>query len=335
MPRFRIWSEFLPAEQLAHKATIALLARYSLEPVIALPAAAETASMLTALSALTRAGLRVGIWPLLTDEQGVWPSESNVSPFCTRVAQALAFAKRADARVSTVAIDLEPPLPLTYRLTNGSVQERGHLLVDALRERRGACSEARAHNLARFRTLADDLHRLGIETLAATIPTVVLDLRSGTHLWQDLMQTPVHAPGWSVVSPMVNTSILAGALPSRWRKHAHVFVHRCGRHLVRALGDARAGIGLGVVGMGKQGRERSYGGPAELQRDVASARAAGIDDIALFGLDGVLAHREPETWLDALTRTAPRPPSGVIARLGSLAIDGAGLGAMTVARLLE
>lgn len=340
--RRRIWSEFLPADELGSPATVALLERYSLEPLIALPPAAETGAMAEALAALGRAGVPVGLWPLLDDDQGYWPSEGNVAGFCTRVARARAFAARAGVEVATVAVDLQPPLAMSYQVRSGSMRARGHLFVDALRERQsGECAPARARAVSRFADLAAHLHRDGIETLAAVLPPVVVDLNTDTTLWQDLLRTPVVAPRWSVLSPLAYTSMLATLLPRPVRTHAHVVVYELGRGLMRATARVgggpvpwRASLSLGMLGSGKAGAVATMNGPDELERDVASARAAGVDDLALFSLEGLLACREPEAWLLALTRTPPRAPEGISTRLLSSALRGAAVGAWGLSRAL-
>jgi hypothetical protein len=68
---------------------------------------------------------------------------------------------------------------------------------------------------------------------------------------------------------------------------------------------SRAGISLGVVAGGALGDERGYRDPSELADDVAIARAAGIDALALYGLDGILARPPIEAWLDRFVDAAP------------------------------
>jgi hypothetical protein len=61
-----------------------------------------------------------------------------------------------------------------------------------------------------------------------------------------------------------------------------------------------AGISLGCVGPGAFGDEPGYRNVGELQRDVAIARRAGIDELALFDLAGVVRRGDVDAWLDAL-----------------------------------
>jgi hypothetical protein len=72
----------------------------------------------------------------------------------------------------------------------------------------------------------------------------------------------------------------------------------CARR-ARTRWGARAGLSLGAVGTGAFGDEPVLRSPAELARDVAIARAAGIQELSLFELGGVLRRAPAEPWLEA------------------------------------
>jgi hypothetical protein len=54
------------------------------------------------------------------------------------------------------------------------------------------------------------------------------------------------------------------------------------------------------VGTGAFGDEPSYRSVDELRRDVAIATAAGITDLSLFDLGGILRRGPAAAWLEAL-----------------------------------
>ena len=304
--RRRIWVEGLPASELGAPATTALLARFGLAPLIALPPAAETPALARALAALTDRGLEVGLWPLLEDAEGYWPSAENAELFAARVARALAFARAARVPIRTVAIDLEPPLPLTRALFRGPSAERARLLAQRWRVMRvPPVSAAWAPAEARYQRLVAELEAAGIETLAAVVPPVVLDLAAGTTTWSQIFGTPAWGPAWAVVSPMMYSSLLEAMVPG-WLP-PEVLIHEAGRRL-SALGPGRASLSLGLVGTGKLEHEPVLDAPEHLARDVGAARAAGIDDLALYALEGVLAREAPEAWLRAFCDTPPAAP---------------------------
>jgi hypothetical protein len=77
---------------------------------------------------------------------------------------------------------------------------------------------------------------------------------------------------------------------------------------------ARASVSLGAVAPGALGDEVPYASPDELADDVAIVRAAGIEDVALFDLGGVVRRGPMDAWLDALVDTPPalHPPAATL-----------------------
>lgn len=294
--RRRIWVEHLPAEVLAESATLDLLERYRLEPIVALPPERETGAMADALAAMSRRGLRVGLWPLLLDEEGYWPSVKSAPAFEARVEAALSFANEAGADIRTVAIDLEPPLEELKVLLEGSGPARWSFIARQRKDDAGV-----------FERLARSLAGRGIETIAAVLPPVLLDLDRRRPFWESVLGTPATSVPWNVVSPMLYTTMIAALLPSRSTHSARGILFAGADRLARSVGGARASVSLGLVGTGKLGTEPTYDRPASLALDVGAARAAGIEDLALFALEGVLERGPPERWLDAFGAPPLRP----------------------------
>jgi hypothetical protein len=83
------------------------------------------------------------------------------------------------------------------------------------------------------------------------------------------------------------------------RRRAEWMLGLCARRS-RTRWGALAGMSLGAVGTGAFGDEPVLRDPAELARDVAIARDAGIAEISLFELGGVLRRAPAEAWLEAL-----------------------------------
>ncbi len=63
-----------------------------------------------------------------------------------------------------------------------------------------------------------------------------------------------------------------------------------------------------MTGVGKLGDEPAYDDPAELAADAAAARAAGIHDLAIFCLDGLVGRANAGQWTQAVANAAPRKP---------------------------
>ncbi len=302
--RMRIWSEFLPPEELGSSAVISLLQRFGVEPIVALPPQAETTAMADALRRLSCSGLRLGIWPLLSDEQGYWPSEQNAIVARDRVLKSVRFAQTAGANVDVVAMDLEPPLGMTSSLIHGTPRQRATILWRAFAGRNAPeRAEIRATAAAELSSVATELAARNIETIAAVVPPIMLDLAAGKDVWQSMFRTPVASADWSVISPMMYTSMIGMVMG---RPMAVRMLAEAARLGARFLGQ-RASVSIGLVSAGKLEDEKAYRCPDELAQDAAIARAAGIDDLALFCLEGVLHRGNPESWLQAAFADGSEP----------------------------
>ncbi len=102
---------------------------------------------------------------------------------------------------------------------------------------------------------------------------------------------------------MLYTTIMASFIPApSYKLRAAVarrLLHRGARAMAGYRGPSQPSISLGLVGPGKLGDEPAYRNPDELTDDVAAARDAGIDDLALYALDGALARDDTQAWLQA------------------------------------
>lgn len=290
-PRRRVWVEFLPPEQLAEPATVHLLARFGLEPLIALPPEREHGATQRALARLSAAGLSVGLWPLLPDQHGYWPSVSNAPEFERRVRQVLAFADRARVRPRTVAVDLEPRLATTRALFEG--RRLRTVGAELLRVASPEAKERRLRADRAFQAVRRELAARGVESLAAVWPVQLLDLEVERALIGGVLGTPLARGDWDVTCPMVYSSLIRSLSPRR----GDLLLEWAYRALGRAHRKSRMSVSLGLVGRGKLGDEPVLPDPESLALDVQEAKRAGLDDLALFSLDGVLADEHPERWL--------------------------------------
>jgi hypothetical protein len=217
------------------------------------------------------------------------------SAFVERLCDALAPGE--------IVLDLEPPIE-AMRASMASRARHAHLLPP------GADPASFRAARAGIAALAARLHARGIAVSAAIAPPIVFDPK-GASPWQERLGTPVDGVAWDHVSPMLYTSIIEGwsrGILGRADTRA-ILAAACAASAARFPG--RGGASLGAVGTGAFGDEPTYRDAAELADDVAIARAAGLDDLALFELGGVLRRPPAEAWLEAFVATpaAARPPA--------------------------
>lgn len=297
--RRRIYSELVPLDELSESPALEALAHREVQ----LLAAVQPGQLRGLLRLLDRAeslGLSFGIWPLLDDDRGRWLNPRFTGAFetwCTQLLDVLVAEARS---VETVVLDLEPPIDEVRAAVDGR--------LDAAKAWLDRSLDATVHE-----RLVTRIRDEGIETLAAVVPTVLLDGRAARG-WQRALGTPVDGIAYDRVSAMAYTTLFEGyGFGVIAREDARALLARFAREALAHLGS-RASLSLGAVGVGALGNEKTYRSPEELAEDVAIARHEGIEDLALFDLSGVLARAPIEPWLDALEAAPADEPPPTTAR---------------------
>jgi hypothetical protein len=314
----RICVERLPIAELARTETRELLVRHGVAPLVAAPDHGPDAdhAVLEAIEGYRRAGLgAAGVWPLLGREAGYWPSERDPGRFVARVE---ALLGRGPAP-PWLLVDLEPPLA-EMKALSGPARVPG-LVFRNLSPRRYRAARAE------LGALADRLRGRGTRTFACAAPLAGGDFAGGGGFWQDAWESPLVGVGWDAVGLMVYTTLLATRSgPLLDEAAARRFAFLAARATARRFGAGAAAL-VGLVGGGILEDEAEYDDPEQLRLDVAAVRAAGIDDVVLYSLEGVLAKPRPEVWLEALAQPVALEPRsrrgdlvwGAVAAVGALA----------------
>lgn len=294
--RRRIYSEMLAWDELLSADVLELLSRYSLSLVVAVrPGDMDVLARL--LDKTHARGIGACVWPMLSDEEGRWLSCANVRAF-ERFLEALWESVLSRwPRSMGLLIDLEPPISDVRSFLSGTVLPR----MKRSRESRDAedARDVLSRMLRRFSVR-------GLEIMGALMPNILFDT-DARPVWQSLMGTPVPAGDFDVLSPMLYTSMMEGYSHGLLgRRDVLALLYLLARR-AREQWHERASVSLGVVSTGALGDEPVYRDPSELSADVAAVLAAGIRDIALFDLAGVLSRGPATAWLSAFTRT-PRTP---------------------------
>jgi len=314
-----VWAEDLPASVLSDVSVLGMLQRRGLGLVTSVrPQALESsASLIALLRGCHDRGISISLWPMLDDEDGRWLSAHNTAKFLAMSDGLVDLVVREGPLPTGMVFDLEPPITVVRELVTGRL---GHLTKPIT-----AQTESLRAALGRVR-------QAGILPWATVVPTVLFDTpaRPG---WQKLLGTPVDGLPFASVSPMIYTSLLQGYSRGLLRREdARAWLYASARRCVQRFGP-RASVSLGAVGLGALGDEQTYASPTELAEDVDTALSAGIDDLAVFDLRGILDRGPPERWLDAICR--PRPPTtppGLRSWRGA-ALDAFGIGISHLARL--
>jgi hypothetical protein len=263
-----VWCETLAFHDLPP--ALPVLARYGVDLLLAVRPW-HLAEVRATVARAKDAGLYVAVWPMLADEHGRWASVST----------AVGIAAFGDELLATDAdelvLDLEPPIEQMTRLKQ---------LRPVWTARSG------------FAAARDGFRALIARWRPRRVTTAVMPFVAGTPI-DRLLGTPTDLPV-DRHSVMAYTSLFEG-----WsrgfvgRRRAELLLAASARVARLRFGE-RAGISLGTVGNGAFGDEPGYRDVSELARDVAIARAAGITELSLFDLGGVVRRGPVESWLEAL-----------------------------------
>jgi hypothetical protein len=315
-----VFSEHVEAARLRQPAVLRALAERGVQLAFAVRPGDQDDAIAVVADARA-AGVSVALWPMIADGDGRWASAASFDPWCAYVDGLLESLARADALPHELVVDLEPPIALVRAWS-------------AVRPRRAIVAGDRSLATAAFtRTLAHAREH-AVTPWGAVVPLVLAD-RPGFGIWQHVLGTPVDALPLAHVCVMLYSSLVGYTRGLLRRDHGEALVW-LGAAAARRRWHARAMVGLGAVGPGALGDEPVYRGLDDLVADVALARAAGVDDLALFDLGGALERPPFERWLDAFVHTeaAAAPPrlGHRVRALTSIARGLAHLGALAIRR---
>lgn len=296
--RRRVFSEEVPFEVLTSPRVLRLLGERELGLCFAVrPDTLHRAS--TVVQACRAAGVSVGVWPMLRDEDGRFAHVRNLVLFHDLTARLLDTLGEAGALPDDVLVDLEPSIdPLRTLVLHGAGALRHLPLAEVPSGPSFAEGARRLEELARF------VSSLGVSVSFAVVPLLLWGERGPT--WERLLGTPLPEGAADRVEGMLYTSMIegwsAGALA---RRDAESLLVRGAEATRRRFGE-RAGVALGAVGPGALRSEPTYRHPEELGRDASLALGAGVTSLSLFDLGGVLGREPAEVWLDAFATASPR-----------------------------
>ena len=305
----RIWSEHLAYVDARRPETLDLLERGRLHPLFAVRPDSPRGELAGLIADVHDRGLEVGVWPLIAKEAGYWPSVRNAERFVTYLDELLDDLAGRGVRPDWVAFDLEPPYERDD--TFGASIRRGfrRTLERALGSGGGGGGTPFDEAVATYRAAVESLHDGGIRTLGVATPTVAGDLGREMH-WQRSLETPLSPLPWDRAGIMAYGSMISGYSRGILDYADVRALHFRLLRRLRGVFGQRTHVSVGVTGTGVYEAEPYYRDPEELALDIGAAQAAGIEDIAVFCLEGILDQAQPGAWVDAIAGASAEVPPG-------------------------
>lgn len=304
--KLRVWAEYFSPQDAIQKKTIKLLKKYNVNLSINFPPTALNDNYAKMLSKYTEEGIEVALWVLLSDESGYWIHEQNADIFHQHLEKIFDWADKNQLCIPWIAVDLEPPYYLLQKIEQSPWYQTIPEILKILHENRNPKRFASATK--KFRKILELIHNNKAKTLAAVSNLVAEDIVTKQKNIQDLSETPVSTVEWDVLSFMIYNSMSVGYSKgfisyrdSRW------YLYDVCKDMKRKLGE-RAAISIGTTYIGKLGNEPYYQNPEDILPDVEAVLAAGINDIAIYNLEGILHSKKPEKWFDCVLDAMPKVP---------------------------
>lgn len=240
----------------------------------------------TLLERCAKENVAVALWPMLHNTDGRWANTLTMPKYLAMVRRV--FQQIHSLPCTTVFVDLEPPI---------------HLLQAALRSPREAMNWLPLPN---FKEAREQLVQITSEasyyctSISAAVLPLVLWEKHASDGWQQVLGIPVDGIPWEHVQVMMYSSLFEGYSKGLVSPHvSEGLVSLAAKYTQKRFGS-RGGLSLGVIAPGALGDEQPIQSPTRLLRDITTASAQGLRDIAIFDLLGA-HHRPPlEMWLDTL-----------------------------------
>ncbi|GEM_PF-2706895 len=301
--KFGVYCETLSPRELSQADVVELLGRHRLTLGHALRfpeddgrfASERLAEHLALAQALREAGATYCLWPLLPKSLGYWINERNVDATARMVETILEGCVKFGGKPDWLVVDVETPWtqmeaaffpgPPWYARALSFAK----LFLANRNPRRFAWASRRLGEIVR--TLQGE----GVRVSSAVFPFLIADLIHDGHTLQDYLEMPVFSVPFDAYNAMFYNSYLPTAVPLVVPPgSAQRVLYEYAGELARRVGE-RAWITLGSTWEGViPGNEgKSFDRAGLFAPDVAAAKAAGIETLWLYCLEGVLfADRE-------------------------------------------
>ena len=259
-------------------------------------------------------------WPMVELEDGYYPNTRTVDKFAPIMRANCEWYSAHDFPIPMgMLFDLEPPMDaegiksFKYRMDHpypnpappASPRPKSNWLktvgtiVDTIDENIDLNQFQR--DAEKFSEIQAMMHEYGTKAIAVAIPYTYDDLSDGQLFIQNYLMTPITNVEWDMVNFMTfQTGYVEDTKHMiNEEEYQHILYSYC-KDFVQHWGPERASATLGVTSY-ETGVRRQWHIDPEIYRCEASAcLAAGMKDVGIFALEGVLLSENPREWIDTV-----------------------------------
>lgn len=298
IPRIGVWSEFITYTEL-ERIWLPVARKFQFDLYVAIrPNDLKNPKKLMSLfSAAAIAGVELRPWILLEVKDGYWANKWNAAKVRAAVFTFLDLLKKENLSAKWVTLDIEPPAALMKKVMEDFANLRfiSAWRVLKMSSQIGELSAARTE----YQKLVKDLHDQKIKVHAVTLPLVLHDRKSSAI--QSALGVPTEGIDWDEISFMIYRPEFAKIMGPVGSDLVSLYAQRA-----RAKFGDRAGVDLGEIGdVQFPEPTKGFSDPEELRNDLSASRAAGIQRLHVYSLDGMRSSAaastskfpKPEAWM--------------------------------------
>jgi hypothetical protein len=158
----------------------------------------------------------------------------------------------------------------------------------------------------RFKQMQDMMHTYGnIQAIAVALPLAYEDIFDGKLMVQDFMTVPITHPNcdWDMINFMVfNTDYVAATKEIISNEDYRHLIYDYAKEFIAKWGKEKASITLGITNVGIQDVRAVQLDPELYRLEASALLAAGMDNIGIYALDGVLEQPDPKAWIETVKK---------------------------------
>ena len=311
-PQILTTAEYLTVDQLTDPKLMALLKKYEImvAPCIRdyqLETEAGQKELDRLFSAYEKEGIALVFWPLTPRPEGLYLNKRSRKTFYEYLDKIYAWADKYQHPILAMVIDIEPLnfQTGTNRSPDEPAKEAGLGLGQVIKDMDRKCFQQAKPD---FMRIQEKLHAHGTIAISTALDYAALDIVMHTGAWEDLAGGPTMAVNWDYVSFMNFDSNNQKALGSLGFKieDTRYLSYLLGKAIYKKYGN-KAGISTGQTIPG-EGHGAVWTDPADLAKDIAALKAAGIMHFGVYDLQGIAEAKDPEAWIKAVKDTPPAKP---------------------------
>ena len=267
-------------------------------------------------------------WPLLDVEDGYYPNEISFDKFRELIINLLEWYKINGFKMPPgVLIDLEPPTdPKEAKKVEKMREQRlkaktkfGKKRIVKRQKKKGALGKLKTINnlvntvkkninpkrfeesIPKFIEIQKIMHDYGTKAIAVALPLAYEDSFDGKFLIQDFMTVPVSSVDWDMINYMIfNTDYVAASKGIISHEDYQHLIYVYGKEFVEKFGPNRSSITLGITNLGVTDIRAVQTDPQLYRMEAGALLAAGLKDLGLYALDGILEQKDPVKWIETV-----------------------------------